>query len=41
MYKRLIFRYYGVSIKTQRGDEEGFVFVRQPPDLNVRNSEDW
>ncbi len=36
MYKRLIFRYYGVSIKTQRGDEVGYVHVNQPVDLNTK-----
>ena len=36
MYKRLIFRYYGVLIKTQRGDEVGRVHVSQPADLNVK-----
>ena len=35
MYKRFIFRYYGVSIKTQRGDNGGFVCVSQPADLSV------
>jgi hypothetical protein len=35
MYKRFIFRYYDVLIKTQRDDNEGFVDVSHSRDLNV------
>ena len=36
MYKRFIFRYYNVSIKTQRGDNGGFVCAPQPRGLSVK-----
>ena len=39
MYKRFIFRYYGVSIKTQRGDNGGFVCVSHSADLSVKTVE--
>ena len=39
MYKRFIFRYYGVSIKTQRGDNGGCVCISQPADLSVKTVE--
>lgn len=39
MYKRFIFRYYGVSIKTQRDDNGGCVSVPQPRDLSTETVE--
>jgi len=41
MYKRFIFRYYDVLIKTQRGDNERCVCVSQPWDLSVQDSGNW
>lgn len=35
MYKRFIFRYYDVLIKTQRDDNGGFVDVPHSRDLSV------
>ena len=36
MYKRFIFRYYSVLIKTQRDDNEGFVDVSHSRDLSIK-----
>ena len=36
MYERFIFRYYGVLIKTQRNDNEGFVDVSHSRDLSIK-----